>query len=349
MATSDSDSKDQAAITAARLAAIFGSSFDAIVVKDLDSIITDWNPAAEALFGYSAEEAVGQSILILIPQNRQAEETDIIERVRRGERVETFETVRRRKDGTLIPVSLTISPIRNAAGDIVGASKIARDISQAKESEKRIRLLMREVNHRVKNQFAVIVSMIRETAKRATSPQDFERQVRDRILALSRSHDLLVTSDWRGASIFDLVEEHMKPFGYEERIKLSGPLLTLLPNAVQYLGMAFHELGTNSAKHGALSRGLGQVAVSWEVVPNEVGQRELSIVWDETSPPGLDTGRHGFGSIVLQRVAPAAVNGAAILEKSPGHLRWSLTAPAISALIQPGVEPDEDVQPAVGI
>src|SRR5690606_14515842 len=144
-----------------------------------------------------------------------------------------------------------------------------------------------------------------------------------RILALSRSHDLLVTSDWRGASIFDLIEEHMKPFGHEERIKLSGPLLTLLPNAVQYLGMAFHELGTNSAKHGALSRGLGEIAVSWEVVANEVSQRELSIVWDETSPPGVVSDRHGFGSIVLQRVAPAAVGGSAVLEKSAGHVRWT--------------------------
>jgi PAS domain S-box-containing protein len=333
---------------AARLAAIVDSSFDAIIGKDLNSVITDWNRAAEALFGYTAEEAIGKSILMLIPENRRAEEIDIIERVRRGERVETFETLRVRKDGTLVPVSLTISPIRNGVGEIIGASKIVRDTSQAKESERRIRLLMREVNHRVKNQFSVIISMVRETAKRAISPQDFERQIRDRIIALSRSHDLLVTSDWQGASLFDLVEEHLKPFGYDEQITLSGPLLTLLPNAVQYLGMAFHELGTNSAKHGALSRGAGRIAVSWQVAVNDAGQRELSIVWDETSPPKAETekpAKRGFGSIVLQRVTPAAVSGVANLERTPGHVRWVLTAPAASALVQPAAVEDRGPDP----
>lgn len=325
----------------ARLAAIVDSSFDAIIGKDLNSVITDWNRAAERLFGYTAEEAVGKSILMLIPENRHSEEIDIIERVRRGESLETFETLRRRKDGALIPVSLTISPIKNSAGTIVGASKIARDISQAKDSEHRIRMLMREVNHRVKNQFAVIVSMVRETAKRATDPRDFEKQIRERIMALSRSHDLLVSSEWQGASLFDLVEEHLKPFGYEENIMLSGPLLTLQPNAVQYLGMAFHELGTNSAKYGALSGDGGRISVSWHLATNAAGVRELSITWDETSSPtGKDpTDRRGFGSIVLQRVTPASIDGTATLERTPGYVHWELTAPASSALMQSLVEP----------
>jgi len=127
----------------ARLAAIVDSSYDAIVGKDLNSIITNWNQAAERMFGYTAEEAVGQSILMLIPEHLQSEETDIIARIRKGERIGSVETIRKRKDGSLIAVSLTISPIRTPEGEIVGASKIARDITAAKESERRIRLLMR--------------------------------------------------------------------------------------------------------------------------------------------------------------------------------------------------------------
>src|SRR5699024_5161149 len=152
------------------------------------------------------------------------------------------ETTRRRKDGTFIAVSLTISPIKNIHGEIIGASKIARDITAARESERRIKLLMREVNHRVKNQFAVILSMVRETSKRTTDPREFEEQIRNRIMALSRSHDLLVSSEWSGTSLFDLVQEQLKPFGHEEQISLSGPLIALQPNAVQHLGIAFHEL-----------------------------------------------------------------------------------------------------------
>ena len=109
-------------------------------------------------------------------------------------------------------------------------------------------MLLREVNHRVKNQFAVILSMVRETLKRSTDPQEFEAQIRERIMALSRSHDLLVEAEWAGTSLFDLVQEHLKPFGHEDQIVLNGPLVTLQPNAVQYLGIALHELGTTSAK-----------------------------------------------------------------------------------------------------
>ncbi len=329
----------------ARLAAIVELSFDAIISKDLNSIVTTWNAAAERLFGYKADEMIGQSILKLIPASRQNEETDIIERVRHGERVETFETIRMRKDGSHVPVSLTVSPIKNSAGIIVGASKIARDISAAKESERRIKVLMREVNHRVKNQFAVIVSMVRETAKRASNPQDFEIQVRERIMALSRSHDLLVASEWEGTSLFDLIEEHLKPFGREAQVTLSGPLSTLLPNAVQYLGIAFHELGTNSAKYGALSDDAGRVAVTWEIIDRASGKREFSMVWDETyiGNGSKDSGRRGFGSIVLQRVTPVAVSGTAELERLPGHVRWSLSAPAEFVLVQAGDHSEDEV------
>ena len=112
-----------------RLAAIVDSSDDAIVSKDLTGIIKTWNRGAEIMFGYSAEEAVGQSIIMIVPQDRLAEEYEVLARVRQGLSVEHYETLRRRKDGTLIPISLTVSPIRDGAGTIVGASKIARDLS----------------------------------------------------------------------------------------------------------------------------------------------------------------------------------------------------------------------------
>lgn len=326
----------------ARLAAIVDSSYDAIVGKDLNSVITNWNRAAERLFGYTADEAVGQSILMLIPDGMHGEEADIIERVRRGERVASYETTRRRKDGSLVTVSITVSPIRNSAGKIIGASKIARDITAAKENERRIRLLMREVNHRVKNQFAVILSVIRETSRRAIDPREFEEQVRDRIMALSRSHDLLVTSEWSGASLLDLLQEHLKPFGHDEQISLGGPLVTLQPNAVQHLGMAFHELGTNASKYGALASDVGRIEITWQIVAPPGGGREFQVVWNETSAAtgggGKDEPRKGFGSVVLQRVTPQSLGGKAVFDCSPGHVRWSLAAPAESTLVLPVAE-----------
>ncbi|HUR60489.1 MAG TPA: PAS domain S-box protein, partial [Opitutaceae bacterium] len=124
-----------------RLALIVQSSDDAIVAKDLNSIITSWNPGAERLFGYSAEEMIGRPIYVLIPPDRHHEEADIINRIRRGERVEHYETVRRTRDGRLVDVALTISPLRTASGEVVGASKIARDITEKRRSESQRRAL----------------------------------------------------------------------------------------------------------------------------------------------------------------------------------------------------------------
>jgi PAS domain S-box-containing protein len=122
-----------------RLAAIVESSEDAIISKDLNGIITTWNQSAERIFGYTTEEIVGKPITLLIPPDRHDEEPGILERIRRGERIEHYETVRRRKDGALLDISLTVSPIRDALGNIVGASKIARDITRHKLIEKALR------------------------------------------------------------------------------------------------------------------------------------------------------------------------------------------------------------------
>lgn len=318
-----------------RLAAIIDSSYDAIVSKDLNSVITTWNPAAARLFGYTAEEAIGRSVLMLIPPALQGEEATIISKIRSGERIESYETTRLRKDGTLVAVSLTVSPVKDRKGRIVGASKIARDISASKESERRIRLLLREVNHRVKNQYAVILSMIRETGKQSADPKDFEAKVRERIMALARSHDLLVLAEWKGASLFELIQDQLKPFGHEDKVVLSGPLVTLQPNAVQNLGMAFHELGTNSAKYGALSQPGGQVRIAWELVAAAPkGEREFRLIWEETSSSQQPAQEgSGFGTVVLKRVAPQSLGGSAIFEQSPGLLRWSLVTPLHSAAI----------------
>lgn len=124
-AQKDAKQRRQIQETASLLSAIVESSDDAIISKTLAGIITSWNKGAERLFGYTADEAIGQPITIVIPQNRLAEEPEIIRRIQVGERVEHLETIRRRKDGTLLDISLTISPIRNDDGTIVGASKIA--------------------------------------------------------------------------------------------------------------------------------------------------------------------------------------------------------------------------------
>src|SRR4051812_17309301 len=125
--------------------AVFHSSTDAIITKDLKGVITSVNPAAERLFGYAAAEMVGQSVTMLFPPDRLAEETIILGRIARGEYIEHFETVRRRKDGALLDISLNVSPIRDATGRIVGASKIARDITESKRLLERTRVTLASI------------------------------------------------------------------------------------------------------------------------------------------------------------------------------------------------------------
>jgi PAS domain S-box-containing protein len=174
-------------------AAIVEFSDDAILSKDLHGVITSWNRGAERLFGYSAEETIGQSVTILIPPDRQNEEPMILERIRRGERIDHYETVRQRKDGSLIDVSLTVSPIRDRTGKIVGASKIARDITERKRAQERQELLLREMDHRIKNLFALATSVVRLSYRSVGSAKELTDSACERLSALARAHALTLS------------------------------------------------------------------------------------------------------------------------------------------------------------
>ena len=159
-------SKYDAEAAAAYLAAIVDSAEDAILSKSLDGIIQSCNAAAERMFGYSAAELVGKPVRILIPPERQSEEDEILARIRRGQRIEHFETIRLRKDGSRVEIALTISPVRDAKGSIIGASKIARDITDLKRAEaERIRLLEENLG----------VRLLHRTTRRVTVSEEGER------------------------------------------------------------------------------------------------------------------------------------------------------------------------------
>jgi PAS domain S-box-containing protein len=161
IARDDSD-RVSAETADAHLAAIVASSDDAIISKDLFGVVKSWNRGAEQLFGYLAEEMIGQPITILLPEDRLEEETSILERVRRGERVDHFETVRVRKDGKTVHVSVTISPIFDRSGKVAGASKVARDISEKKRFEATTAALTAELEHRVQERTAELEAANKE-------------------------------------------------------------------------------------------------------------------------------------------------------------------------------------------
>jgi PAS domain S-box-containing protein len=167
----------------ARLAAIVDSSDDAIVSKTLDGVITSWNRGAEKLFGYTAAEAVGRHISLIIPEDRKAEEDDVLARLRRGERIDHFETVRQAKDGRQLHISLTVSPIRDAKGTVIGASKVARDITERIHAEQALRRVHAELEERVRARTAELSSANESLRAEMAERQRIEE---DRIQLLTR-------------------------------------------------------------------------------------------------------------------------------------------------------------------
>jgi PAS domain S-box-containing protein len=287
------------------LASIVESSDDAIISKNLDGIITSWNAGAERIFGYSAVEAVAQPITIVIPQDRRHEEPEILARIRRGGRVDHFETVRQRKDGELIAVSLTISPVRNDKGEIVGASKIARDITEQKRNQERIGTLAREAEHRSKNMLATVQAVV--NLSEADTLDGFKKVIKGRVNALAHVHSLFVETRWIGAELSAIAEQELSPYAAtsESRVAINGPLVLLAPDTAQAVAICLHELATNAAKYGSLSVGTGRLDLTW----SHETDGTLVLRWMETGGPDVkEPTRRGFGGRVVERMI-AQLNG----------------------------------------
>jgi PAS domain S-box-containing protein len=281
------------------LASIVESSDDAIVSKNLDGIITSWNRGAERIFGYPASEAIGQPITMVIPEERQSEEREILTRIRRGERIDHFETVRQRKHGSLIVVSLTVSPVKDADGKIVGASKIARDITEQRRNREMIATLAREAEHRSKNLLANTLATV--NLSQSETPEGLKQTIIGRIQALANVCSLFVATRWIGAELSAIAAQELAPYSetHGQRVFIDGPQLLLEPGTAQAIAMTLHELATNAAKYGALSTPEGQVRLEW----SHTSDSELRLRWTETGGPVVrEPTRKGVGGRIIEQM-----------------------------------------------
>jgi PAS domain S-box-containing protein len=427
-------------------AALVESSDDAIVAKNTDGVVISWNPAAERLFGWTAREMIGGSIRRLLPADRQEEEDDILSRIRSGTRVEPFYTKRLHKDGHLLDVSVSVSPVRDEQGKVVGASKIARDVGpylrvqeQIRQSEERfrtlaetisqlawiadpegevlwynqrwyeytgtrpeevegsgwrklqhpdylekverhfrqalvrgvewedtfplrgkngeyrwflsrakpirndageivqwfgtntditdqreqaeqIRLLLMEVNHRSKNMLTTIQALARRSAP---DEEGFLARFEDRVRSLAVNQDILVGREWREVPVQDLVREQLAFISEAPgELRVSGPDLALTPRTAEVIGMALHELATNSLKYGALSAAEGHVIIGWDRGMNDAG---FSIWWREGGGPSVvEPERSGFGTTLIRDVPRHNLDAEVALNYHSGGVCWEL-------------------------
>jgi two-component system, chemotaxis family, CheB/CheR fusion protein len=311
----DISARKRADADAQRLASIVESSDDAIISKDIDGIITSWNRGAERVFGYLAEEIIGKSVTILIPSDRINEEPEILDRIRRGERIDHYDTVRRRKDGSLIDISLTISPLRDADGRITGASKIARDITERKRAQEQQKLLVNEMQHRIKNSLATVQAIATQTLNQHANERD---AFIARLHALGSAHDLLTSETWQRASLRAIVTRVLEPFQEKlnERITIDGPDDLWLDSTKSVaVAMALHELATNAVKYGALSNGGGRVTIAWE----QCQANRVKLVWQENGGPMVSPPRQkGFGSHLIERAFGGQLGSAQLVFSPQG-------------------------------
>ncbi len=316
-----------------RLAAIVESSDDAIISKDLDGTIVTWNASAERLFGYSAEEATGKPITMIIPLERHHEEPYILDRVRRGEKIEHYETTRRRKDGTFVDVSLTVSPVKDRQGRVVGASKTARDISERRRAEKQRDFLIAELNHRVKNTLATVASIARHSFREGTSLDGARRSFEKRLQALAHTHGRLADTRWSGAALDRIFDDELSPYRNSSgsNLLVSGPLVLVKPRHALSLGMAVHELATNAAKYGALSDEGGSLTVEWSTAAE---CDELCIRWCESGGPPVRTPEtRGFGRFLLERALAADLDGDVQMDFADAGFRCTIRLPLSECVV----------------
>jgi two-component system, chemotaxis family, CheB/CheR fusion protein len=304
-----------------RLVAIIESSDDAILSKNLDGIIASWNRGAERLFGYTADEIIGKSVTLLIPAERLDEEPEILGRIRRGEHIDHYETVRLRKDGSLVDISLSVSPVKDGHGNIIGASKIARDITERKQAQVRQEMLTRELHHRTKNIFAVVQAVVLRSFAGKQTVKDAQTTTMKRLESLANTHALLIDKAWHGADIAEVVRTEMSP--YSDRVTIDGPPVILTAQAAQNFALALHELATNAAKYGALSTQIGQVRISWTASERD---GNFTFRWQEQGGPRvMPPAGKGFGSVVLEQVMAEFFDPPPQIEFSPTGVSYGLS------------------------
>ena len=243
-----------------------------------------------------------------------------------------------RKDGRVIWISVRSSPVRADEGHLLYVVRVVQEITERKAAERRAKLLIDELNHRVKNTLATVQSLASQTARGAPTPAAFRERFEGRLIALSKAHDQLTMHHWESADLRDLISGSLAPYvgAGSERIALRGEDIELRPRAVLTLAMAFHELATNAAKYGALSVAGGHIEIRWQPVDGDSGgRRQLRIDWIEQGGPAVtEPQQRGFGSKLIEGSIAAELGGRARLAFEPDGLRCQLVVPLEAAAVE---------------
>jgi len=290
------------------------------------------NDAFLSLTGYGREEVLGQSFNFLMAHAADAEALALIEAEFQGSSGEGSEVKYRRKDGREFWAALFISPVEDENGDVVQHFASFVDLSKHKEEQAQSKMLIDELNHRVKNTLAAVQSIVRQALQTDSDRNVIRESIGTRLFALSRSHDLLTRENWESAGLTDVVNDALEPFmtahGRAERFVVTGDNIRFPPKQALALGIAFNELGINAVKYGAFANEMGAILVSWTIEPSPEGRRLLLRWQEKDGPTVMPPSRKGFGSRVLERGLAHEMAGTVELDYRSDGLVCKMNIPA---------------------
>ena len=319
---------------AARTRLILDSATDyAIITMDTDGCVTSWNAGARAIMGYTEAEIVGRSGDVVFTAEDRAGDRFAAEQRRAIETGRANnERWHLRRDGTRFWASGMMMPLLDEDGSPVGFLNILRDRTEVQAAAERRELLMAEMNHRIKNTFAVVQGVAAQTRRHTDTAADFQAAFAARLKVLARSNDVLTRSDWHDAPLRDVIDSALGAYGGEPGgITIDGPAVLLAVSLAVTVSLSFHELVTNAVKYGALSTPEGRVDVLWRTTPTRKDGSRVDIVWREHGGPVVKPPlRRGFGSQLLEKGMPSG--GTVKLDFKPEGLECHICLPLSSTI-----------------
>jgi len=333
------------------LSTTLGSIGDGVIATGPNGSVLLLNRVAEQLTGWTAAEARGRPIWevfrVIDEGTRKSVDDPALKALREREvtRLESGALLITRDDREL-PVEHSGAPIVGYEGTLAGAVLVFRDVTERRRTAQRQTMLVGELNHRVKNALAIVQSLVQASLRQATSKpaQAMAQTLAERLQALHRAHDLLLESQWSGASLKAMVERELDPYRREDgpRITIKGPDVLLPPQCTSILAMTLHELATNAVKYGALSLNTGQLGVSWKTGR---GNR-LFLVWEEKGAPAVPQKRNsGFGTQLIDKGIRHNLGGDTKVDFRRGGLYVELTVP-LTPSNEPRMAPAPATEPA---
>jgi PAS domain S-box-containing protein len=297
-----------------------------------DNPIIFANDSFLSLTGYDREEVLGQSFKFLMTRGTDPVELAELESEFQGNSDRSSENRYRRKDGSEFWAATFISPVRDDSGNVVQHFASFVDLTEHKQEQADAKMLIDELNHRVKNTLATVQSIAWQALRNASDPEAIRESIESRLFALSRSHDLLTRENWKSAGLLDLVKAALEPFGVAdgraERFIIKGKNLRLTPKATLALGIALNELATNAVKYGAFSNDMGSIVIAWTIERRSDGNR-LLLHWQEKDGPPVSPPSHkGFGSQVIERGLAQELDAKVLLDYRADGLVSTIDIPA---------------------